>query len=167
VAGSPFPGEPVNPFLHDRHKTFQPVDFFEGLLKLAILLFPLDVGIRRIQIDRQEWEKAVRAVRRRLFFWEGASRPVESEESLAALLARRDSVRARQTSPALTVSPELFRPQKPIEMTPPAGTERVPSVAAPVASPAPAEPVAPEPGTPLGTTDRLLAAKRRARRKME
>jgi hypothetical protein len=37
-----------NPFLHDRKKTFQPLDLRDWLLKFAILLFPLDVAVRRI-----------------------------------------------------------------------------------------------------------------------
>jgi hypothetical protein len=47
-----------NPFTHDRKKTFQPLDLRDWLLKLAILLFPLDVAVRRIQIDRDEWLRA-------------------------------------------------------------------------------------------------------------
>src|SRR5439155_17806340 len=53
------PSQPiVNPFLHDRQKTFQPRDLWEALLKLAIILFVFDVGIRRIQINRDEWLRA-------------------------------------------------------------------------------------------------------------
>src|ERR1051326_1668703 len=85
-----------NPFQHDRVKTFQPRDLWEWLLKLAILLFPLDVGVRRIQIDRAEWLRATQTLRRRLLFWRGLPRAPEAEESLAALLARRDQVRAQQ-----------------------------------------------------------------------
>jgi len=51
-------------------------------------------------------------LRRWLFFWEGAKRAPEAEESLAALLARRDQVRSRQTGPAVEPKPELFRPEK-------------------------------------------------------
>ena len=47
-----------NPFLHDRKKTFQPHDLWQWLLQLAICLFPLDVGVRRIQLDRDEWLRA-------------------------------------------------------------------------------------------------------------
>src|SRR5207247_7099545 len=97
---------------HDRVKTFQPRDLWELLLQLAIVLFPLDVGVRRIQIDRAEWLRATQLLRRRLFFWRGAPRPVEADESLAALLARRDQVRAKQTAPAIQPSPDLFRPER-------------------------------------------------------
>ncbi|MDW8309244.1 MAG: VWA domain-containing protein, partial [Verrucomicrobiales bacterium] len=43
-----------NPFTHDRRRTYQPRDLWETLLKLAIILFVLDVAVRRIQLDREE-----------------------------------------------------------------------------------------------------------------
>ncbi|MCX6905520.1 MAG: VWA domain-containing protein, partial [Verrucomicrobia bacterium] len=119
--GLPFAGEDLNPFWHDRRKTFQPLDLFEWLLKLAIVLFPLDVGVRRIQIGREEWQRAARFLRRQLFFWEGKPRPVEADESLAALLARRDSVRSRQAGPVVAARPDLFQPQQSVETAPLAG----------------------------------------------
>src|SRR5205814_1596782 len=102
----------INPFLHDRQKTFQPRDLWEWLLKVAIILFTLDVAVRRIQIDREEWLRATRTLRRWIFFWQAAPRPIETEESLGALLARRDAVRARQTAPILQPKAELFQPQR-------------------------------------------------------
>src|SRR5262245_33798909 len=104
----------VNPFLHDRKKTFQPRDLWETLLKVAIILFVFDVAVRRIQIGREEWQKAMRALRRWVFFWQGVPRPAEAEESLAALLARRDQVRSTQTAPTLEPRPDLFRPVGPV-----------------------------------------------------
>ncbi|MEI6784189.1 MAG: VWA domain-containing protein, partial [Verrucomicrobiota bacterium] len=101
----------VNPFSHDRLKTFQPRDLWESLLKFAIILFTLDVGVRRIQIGRDEWLRAMQALRRWLFFWRGAPRPPEAEESLAALLTRRQQVRSQQTAPAAEPRPDLFRPE--------------------------------------------------------
>src|SRR5207253_882634 len=65
----------VNPFQHDRRKTFQPRDLWEWLLKLAVVLFTFDVAVRRIQLDREEWQKATRTLRRWLFFWNVAPRP--------------------------------------------------------------------------------------------
>ena len=100
-----------NPFLHDRKKTFQPRDFWEWLLQFAIILFTFDVGVRRIQIDREEWLRATENLRRWVFFWRGKPRPAEADESLAALLARRGQVRARQTAPTAEPNPDLFRPQ--------------------------------------------------------
>jgi uncharacterized membrane protein len=151
-----------NAFLHDRRKTFQPRDLWEWLLKSAVILFTLDVGVRRIQIDREEWLKATENLRRFLFFWRGKPRPVEADESLAALLARRDQVRLTQTGAAVQPSPDLFRPERPV-----AAVEE--EVSAPVASKpdlGPAEETKKQEG-PVSTTSRLLDAKRRAQKKRD
>ena len=154
-----------NPFLHDRIKTFQPRDLWEWLLKLAIILFPLDVGVRRIQLDRVEWLKATATLRRWLFFWRGVPRAPEADESLAALLARRDQVRAKQTAPSAPPSPELFKPQKPVVIIP----ERKETVSAQAAA-GPLVGVSPSAKPdeqPASTTSRLLEAKRRAQQRKD
>jgi len=149
-----------NPFLHERQKTFQPRDLWEWLLKLAVVLFPLDVGVRRIQLDRDEWLRATKTLRRWLFFWKGAPRTPEADESLAALLARRGQVRATQTAPAVQPSPELFRPQTPVVLP------TKPDLAASQAvEPQPVTEPAKPSAEPTSTTSRLLEAKRRAQRR--
>jgi hypothetical protein len=151
---------PQNPFLHDRRRTFQPVDWWESLLKWGVLFFVLDVGLRRIQLEREELRKMLAWAKRTALFWRGIPRPAESDQSLAALLARRDAVRTK--TPSFEARPELFQPvQTPVlpgrASTPPAST---PAVAAeeperqPPAGGGPAE----------STTSRLLEAKRRARK---
>jgi hypothetical protein len=134
------------------------------LLKLAILLFPVDVGLRRIYIDREEWLKLWRTIERKLLFWRGVPRPVEADESLAALLARRDSVRARQTGPPAETRADLFTPQQTVRVSDAtvAAAPEVPTGATP----------APEggktgdaPEAPTSTASRLLEAKRRAQRR--
>ena len=159
--GSPFPGEAVNPFLHDRRKTFQRVDLFEWLLRLAILLFPLDVAVRRIQLDEAELIQMAQWLRRHLFPWEGRARPVDAEESLAALLARREAVRAQQTGPAIEANPELFQPQRPVEVVSPAAVH--PEMPPPLAAPSSSAPTAAPPPAD-GKMNRLLEAKKRAKR---
>src|SRR4029079_6314925 len=146
----------INPFEVTRQKTFQPHDLWEWLLRLAILLFPIDVGIRRIQLDRAEWEKFFSIIRSKVFFWRGKPRPIEAEESLDALVARRAAVRAKTTS----VEPiaDLFKP-----VNTPTIEEQTPSVASPaVGEKRPAKEEKPE-GTQ--TTSRLLEAKRRAQKR--
>jgi uncharacterized membrane protein len=142
-----------NPFLHGRKKTYQPNDVWEWLLKFAICLFTLDVGIRRVHIDREEWLKATATLRRMIFFWRGKPRPVEADESLAALLARRDQVRTTQTARPTEPAPDLFRPQRQATVPEPTrgGT----------AKPAKEEPSEAK-ETAVTTTSRLLAAKRKA-----
>jgi uncharacterized membrane protein len=152
-----------NPFLHDRRKTFQPRDLWEWLLKFAIVLFTLDVAVRRIQLGREEWLQATESLRRFIFFWRGQPRSVEADDSLAALLARRGQVRAGQTAPALEPSPDLFSPQRPVPV------EERDRHALPVTAGAEERSTAEaeaEP-KPASTTSRLLDAKRRAQKKLE
>jgi hypothetical protein len=153
----------VNPFSHDRQKTFQPRDLWESLLKFAVILFTLDVGVRRIQIGRDEWLRAMQAARRWLFFWRGVPRPPEAQESLEALLARRQQVRSRQTAPSAEPRPDLFRPERPAAVPlpgeEPAATQ--PPEAAPAATEAPKPSAEPAPST----ASRLLEAKRRAQKR--
>jgi uncharacterized membrane protein len=153
----------VNPFSHERQKTFQPRDLWESLLKFAVILFTLDVGVRRIQIGRDEWQRAMQALRRWLFFWRGAPRPAEAEESLAALLARREQVRSQQTAPSVEPRPDLFHPERPAEM--PLPGEEAPTASRAEAAPPPAESPKPTEAPPPSTTSRLLEAKRRAQRR--
>ena len=82
-----------NPFEHDRKKTFQPVELWEWLLKFAVILFPIDVGVRRIQLDWKEWLKATANLRRLLFFWRRSEGQTGTDEALTSLLARRDKAR--------------------------------------------------------------------------
>jgi uncharacterized membrane protein len=159
----------MNPFRHGRVKTFQPRDLWEELLKWAIILFTLDVAVRRVQIDRDEWLRATVSLRRWLFFWRGVPRTPEADESLAALLARRGQVRAVKTAAGVEPRKDLFEPVKAVE---PAGREKpffAPQTEEPVkvVSPAP-ETASPKAGDkPVSTTGRLLEAKRRAQRKRE
>jgi hypothetical protein len=151
-----------SPFVHDRQKTFQPQDLRDWLLGLAIVLFPLDVGVRRIQVDWEQWRKALATARRRILFRKGLSRPKESDDSLAALLNRRGQVRAQQPTPVEPPAPELFRPEKPVTAGegPQAGEPTGPSAGRPPT--ADAKKPAPEASS---TSSRLLEAKRRAQRR--
>ncbi len=153
-------------FLHDRQKTFQPRDLWEWLLKLCVLLFPLDVGVRRIQLDRDELHRVWLRVRRRIL--PGVPREPEAEESLAALLSRREQVRSNQTAPARDTA-DLFRPEKP-GTPPPSGDFGTPpssgtGPAAPPSAPSDQPPCDQPP--PTSTTSRLLEAKRRAQKRKE
>ncbi len=155
-----------NPFLLDRRRTHQPVDLWEWLLRLVVCLFVLDVAVRRVDIDREEWGRWWTGFRTRLGL--GRARPAEDpQEALGALLARRDRVRAsRPQGGSAPVAPTdrdaLFRPRQ--APPAPAGQPAAPS-------PASGAPAAPEPGSApaddgsAGTTSRLLEAKRRAQRR--
>lgn len=150
-----------NPFTHDRIRTRQPQDLWETLLKLGIILFVLDVGVRRIQLDREEWQRALAAARRVVIFWRPQPRPAQADVSLAALLAKRDEVRGRLQAAAPEARPELFQPREepaPILATQPV-EERKPAPVSPEQAPSP-------PGETIeSTTSRLLEAKRRAQKR--
>jgi hypothetical protein len=127
------------------------------------MLFLLDVGVRRIQLDREQWEKAFATIKRTVLFWRTMPRPATGDESLAALLARRDQVRAKQGAVASETRPELFSPQRVAELPESPGetafpAPKRPSEASAGRSGSPEE----EPAT---TTSRLLQAKRKAQRK--
>ncbi len=157
------PNDPaLNPYLLGRERTFQPRDLWETLFKLAILLFIADVGVRRIYLDRAEWLKATETLRRYLFFWRGKQRPVEADESLNALLARRNRVRAQRASPAAEPKPGLCEPARPLKTELPTSGKP----AEPAAEPKPDAAKVP-PAERAATTSRLLEAKRRAARRLD
>ncbi len=145
-----------NPFERDRRKTFQPVDLWAWLLKFAVILFPIDVGVRRIQLDWKEWLKATANLRQLLFFWGRRDRQTGTDEALASLLARRDEARQsfQRDRPSAPDS-RLFQPEKTA-----AEFSAKPSA---VAEAKPDEPS--QAARDDSTTSRLLAAKRKARRR--
>jgi len=157
-----------NPFTHDRIKTRRPLDLWEWLLKLAVILFVLDVAVRRIDLDRDEWAKVTATVRKYVLFWKGAPRPAEAEESLATLLARRDQVRGGRTAAGTAdARPDLFKPEQqpaPNVIFGQSGDAAV-KTASPVALPEPTKPAPEE--KPAATTSRLLEAKRRAQKRRD
>ncbi|SVD19282.1 uncharacterized protein METZ01_LOCUS372136, partial [marine metagenome] len=145
-----------NPFKRDRRKTFQPVDLWEYLLMFAVILFPIDVGVRRIQLDWEEWLKTTANLRRLLFFWQRRQQQTGTDESLALLLAKRDEARQSfERNKSSAPDPRLFQP----EQTPPESSAK-PSA---VSEAKPEEPSQAAEGD--STTSRLLAAKRRAIRR--
>ncbi len=154
-----------NPFLLDRRQTYRPLDWWEWLLKMALLLFVVDVAVRRIQIEREEMLKAWVAVKRTVLFWKGVPRAPEADQSLTALLARRDQVRAQQKPSPTEARPELFQPQQTVEL--PGKTKPAPTKPAfTPESPAASQPAESEDQS-SSTTGRLLDAKRRARKRLE
>ena len=162
--------DPENPadntFLYNREKTFHPRDLWEALLKMAILLFPLDVGVRRIQLERDEMHRFWRHIKGVLLFWKPVPREPEADESLNALLARREQVR-RQT-PAES-NEKLFQPEKQI-IVPQAGSDDFGDTSSIGQAPPPpliVEEKPKEAPEATGTTSRLLDAKRRAQQRRD
>ena len=131
-------------------------------LNYAVILFVMDVGVRRIQLDREEWLKATATLRRWLLFWRPAPVAADQDQSLGALLARRDQIRSKETAPGISPAPELFQPKS----QPPAQKSTL-AQPIPSATPEKPSPATTQPAPPADTTSRLLAAKRRAQKKRE
>jgi hypothetical protein len=153
-----------NPFTHDRKKTHQPRDLWEWLMKAAVILFVLDVAVRRVQIEREEWLKATATLRKMVFFWHGKPRAPEAEESLASLLAKRGEVRSTRTG-AGEARAELFQPEQAGAVIELPGT-RPEGAAGTVRAPV-EEAKASETEKQTTTTSRLLEAKKRAQRRRD
>jgi uncharacterized membrane protein len=116
----------------ETRQTSRPI--LEWLLILLACLIPLDVGVRRVQLD---WS-VIRG-------WFGAGKKVESTEQLGALLQLKKRVReSTQTKgvPRPAISPPSARP-------------------APQPQKIVVAESAPEPDSPASTTERLLAMKRK------
>jgi hypothetical protein len=109
--------------------------------------------------------KATQTLRRWLLFWKPVPRPAQAEESLAALLARRDEVRARKTEarPAKEILPsaDLFKPKTAVKIE----SERKEEAAKAINENAKA--VETKTDAAESTTSRLLEAKRRARKNLK
>ena len=160
-----------NPFLLGRLKTFQPVDLWERLFALFLLLFVLDVGIRRIDLDREEWSRWLARVLRR-FGVGDARKAAEAQENVGALLAAKGRMRESKTAEGNesvvvrpVAMPELFQPKE-VPTMPVSGDRSVADDPATSTLPnaertPPAAPTDPK----TGVTSRLLEAKRRAQRK--
>jgi uncharacterized membrane protein len=141
-----------NPFRLDRVRTRRPVDLWESLLRWMVVLFVLDVGIRRLDVDRVEWASWFAAFRRRIGLKGPVAPQPASAESLPALLNRRDALRAGRPATAEAVSLPKF----------PDSSRSSGGPDLPLPTPTPASTAEPEPGK--AGLDRLLDAKRRARK---
>lgn len=148
----------AGPFQHDRRRTWQPHELRDWLLRAAILLFVLDVAVRRVMLDPAELRRVRDQVLARLpRLSRPAPLPAAGPTVLDTLLVRRDETRARQPVA------EAVRPVAPAgdeaELAVSRTDEPPPVPRAPASTPA-----APPPEEEASTTTRLLEAKRRARK---
>jgi hypothetical protein len=127
------------------------------LLWLALLLWPLDIGLRRLHLRLGEYLPSLAALRRRS---RAGAVPDGPDESMARLSAAKQ--RARSPSRDIRAVPEL-RAAGPTAAPPQPEPGRATDAQAPAAPPAPpSQPAAQSDDDPLA---RLLAAKQRAREK--
>ncbi len=163
AGGGELLSDPAQVFVHDQKVVKTYTDIWPWLLELAVCLFPLDVGVRRVTIDRHDlrrgWEKIWSPLRHR---------PVQvpQEQRMAQLLKAKERLPTRiETPPILDELPTAPPVQTPeIKPTQPQTEEVKPPQPAP-------PPVAPPPTSktsPLSPDEspmaRLLAAKKRAGR---
>jgi hypothetical protein len=172
---------PLDPWRHDLITTSRSTDLWPLLLVLALLLWPLDIALRRVSIGRREFAAAgawVRGIPRRrgataarTAAGEGlfAARERATSTSVRAAMGRDDSASAEATTPATGAPPAVARNPRsvappPVVPSPPttAATPVPPATPAPAPAPAPHAPPVPE-ATPTDTMARLRDAKRRAR----
>ncbi len=156
-----------NPFNLNRVKTYQPRDLWEDLMKVLVILFVLDVAVRRVDFDREEWGKWWR----RAMAWLGVAKPAKTagrDEALGSLLAARERARESRTGAGAgtagtsrpAVAESLFQPRQAVTVAE-AEDSKTESQATPSNAEKPEEPKPAE----ASATSRLLEAKRRARRK--
>ena len=149
-------------WLHDIEASAFPTPIWPWLLLLAILLVPLDVGVRRVALARSDFGRARRWIARRAGL--GAAEP-EAVPGLADLRAARErgARRAGRPVPAATVAAA----EPPVASDSSAGVAPPPPLPRPAPPPAavsaPPEPAAPEPGPPAETLAERLARRRRTR----
>lgn len=151
-----------NPFRLNRQRTFQPRDLWEDLLRLLVVLFVVDVGLRRVDFDREEWGKWWRKALAPLGLGRAAN-STGSREALGSLLAARERTRGTRTGVGTTrvgltrPADQLFQPKQ-TPGAPVSGVEDS-SVVSPTEAPVT------KPAEPASATSRLLEAKKRAQRK--
>ncbi len=164
---------------HDLAGTTAARDLWPWLLLLALLLWPIDVGVRRMSLGRRDLALARAWTASR---WQRRGSPAARPASVDAMLGARDRAGGRRArgslrdagaeagpaTPAAATDAPVTATAAPVTATPAVA----PPVVAPPASgtprPAPAAPVPPAPSAP-GPTDgdsmaRLRDAKNRARR---
>jgi uncharacterized membrane protein/Mg-chelatase subunit ChlD len=151
--GRPISG-PKDPWIHDLARTSSFTQLWPLLLILALLLWPLDVALRRVSIGRRELADARRAVRA----WR-RQRPEPRTVPVEGMLAARDRAAGAASRAALLRADPITPPAEPARAIP---TPAKLSKPAPPPTPVAPAPV-PEPAPDLDTLARLREAKRRAR----
>jgi hypothetical protein len=152
---------PQEAWRHDLKATSAATDLWPLLLLLALLLWPLDIAVRRVSVTRRELAAARASVGAR---WQGWRGPARRTEAVGGMFAAKERAAGTRTRAAL-VGPAPAAGTA----APPGSATSAPSgppAAAPVptAAATPAKPAEPAPVAEVDTLARLRDAKRRARR---
>ncbi|HEY3335375.1 MAG TPA: VWA domain-containing protein, partial [Candidatus Limnocylindrales bacterium] len=160
---------PADAWVHDLQSTSRFTDLWPLLLVLALLLWPLDIALRRVSLGRRELADGREWVSERVRRRRVARRTRQTEDLFAArdragsAGARAAIVRQaaeRPAEPPTTPAPAA-PPPPPIVSKAPSPPATLPASAAPAPA-APATPPTPD-GTSSDTLARLHEAKRRTR----
>jgi uncharacterized membrane protein len=175
---------PAEAWRHDLRASAAATDLWPLLLLIALLLWPIDVALRRVSVTRRELVAARAWLGARWAGWRGPGRRTEAVSGMFEAKGRAAGARSRAAllrpaGPAVPPGPAVAaaQPAQPTapatgQATAPAATTTPPrptTVAEPPAATAttetkgPATPDAPEPA-PADTLSRLREAKRRAGR---
>jgi Ca-activated chloride channel homolog len=153
-------GMAANPFFRDRVRSLHPVDLWPWLLKAVVVLFALDVAVRRLNPDPDQMQHLWNCLQRCTPGWRATAAPPEAAESITSLLARRNRLRASPLRQDYAGQWDAFEP-KPPRPAPDTPTSLPVSPLRDSDSPA-RGPVA-ESSERTSITQRLLDAKRRSR----
>ena len=150
-------------FGYKRVPVFRPAPVWNWLLAFAILLFPFDVGIRRVMIDREQWKDFLRKAMAKIGWDRWQKKHPQADEAMSALLSRKAKLRERIQ--AVQPAREVIAPEVAVTET------EVFTPESSRASTETAQPQKPEPSKPAATsadyTAKLLEAKRRARKEKD
>jgi hypothetical protein len=142
-------------WLHDLGTTTAATDLWPLLLLLALLLWPIDVAVRRVSVTRADVGLGREWVRARWRAWRG---PARRPEPVGGMLAAKDRAGGREARAALT------RAAKAAEVPPITGSAPRADVSEPMpAAENPVKPATPAAAAEADTLARLREAKRRAR----
>jgi uncharacterized membrane protein len=153
-----------NPFLQGRRTTYSPKPMWENLLAMAILLWLLDIGVRRIDIDRA----MVRAAVGKILPGRKTREESQQESRLASLRKTVSQVKEQTTGPGRTTGGEStwVRPSESTIQSPTTPTAEKPSDSPKEESrktPKKKDEVSPGTDAPARSTSRLLEARRKAK----
>jgi von Willebrand factor type A domain/Putative glutamine amidotransferase len=153
----------LDPWRHDLATTSRFTDLWPLMLILALLLWPLDIALRRVSIGRRElaaaraWVRELPRRRRRTAARTAAGTSLLAARERAGSVEARTALRRQEPAPVREEGPlALARPAA----APPAAQPAAPPVEAPVAAPPAPVPQAADAGD---TMSRLRDAKKRAR----
>ncbi|HET9345597.1 MAG TPA: VWA domain-containing protein [Candidatus Limnocylindrales bacterium] len=141
---------PAEPWTHDLETTDAYTDLWPTLLIIALLLWPLDIALRRVSVGRRELADARRWV---AGGWRRRGRTAPRPAQVSGLLAARDRAAGSSARAAIlrgdSAADGATAPQPDAPVNAPAASATTPAPPRPAVSPAPApRPAAPAPLAP-------------------